>query len=155
MRKILVYCLMITVLAGFGGDAGGAAPPARCPVCGMFVAKFTRWNASLQFREGSQVIFDGAKCLFKYYLEIKKYNPARSPQDIAAMTVKDYYGQASLDARQAFYVIWSDVYGPMGHEPLPFAAETAARKFLKEHKGKEILKFENITPQLIFSLDNP
>jgi nitrous oxide reductase accessory protein NosL len=43
----------------------------------------------------------------------------------------------------------------MSHEPIPFEKETDAKKFLKEHKGKKILRFKNIAPKMILSLDNP
>ena len=49
------------------------------------------------------------------------------------------YGPAAL---HAYYVIWADVYGPMGHEPVPFATHAAAQKFLKEHKGRKIIRVE-------------
>ena len=61
----------------------------------------------------------------------------------------------SIDALQAFYVIWSNVYGPMGHEPIPFQNEEDAKKFLRERKGKKIIRFKHITQNLIKSLDNP
>jgi copper chaperone NosL len=67
----------------------------------------------------------------------------------------DYYSGTPIHARQVFFVIWSDIYGPMGHEPIPFEKEADAKKFLKEHKGKKILRFKDINPKLITSLDNP
>jgi len=45
----------------------------------------------------------------------------------------------SGDALKALFVIWSDVYVPMGHEPIPFEKETYAKEFLKEHKGRKSL----------------
>ncbi len=43
----------------------------------------------------------------------------------------------------------------MGHEPIPFEKEVDAEKSLKDHKGKSILKFNDISLDLIASLDNP
>ncbi len=74
---------------------------------------------------------------------------------MAAVVVKDYYTQISIDALKAFYVIWSDVYGPMGHEPIPFEKEVDAKRFLEDHKGRKILRFKDITQKVILSLDNP
>jgi len=133
----------------------GPAQKAKCPTCGMFTGMFASWNAKITFKDSSQAVFDGAKCMFKYYLEVKKYDPSRSRDDIAQVSVKDYYSKEDIDARQAFYVIWSDTYGPMGHEPIPFGTEGDAKKFLEEHKGKQVLRFGEITPVLITSLDNP
>ena len=127
----------------------------KCPVCGMFVDMFADWNAVIEFADGRQAVFDGAKDMFKYYLDIRKYDPLKGKSAMQAISVKDYYSKESIDARQAFFVIWSDVYGPMGHEPIPFEKEADAKKFLKEHKGKQILRFKNITSRIIVSLDNP
>jgi copper chaperone NosL len=74
---------------------------------------------------------------------------------VAAVVVKDYYTQISIDALKAFYVIWSDMYGPMGHEPIPFEKEADAKRFMEDHKGRKILRFKDITPKVILSLDNP
>ncbi len=74
---------------------------------------------------------------------------------MAAVVVKDYYTQISIDALKAFYVIWSDMYGPMGHEPIPFEKEADAKRFMEDHKGRKILRFKDITPKVILSLDNP
>jgi nitrous oxide reductase accessory protein NosL len=58
-----------------------------------------------------------------------------------------------IDARKAFFIIGSDIYGPMGHELIPFATEEDASAFMKDHKGKRILRFEAITPRVIDKLD--
>ena len=116
---------------------------------------FPDWNARVEFKDSAYAIFDGAKDMFKYYLDMNKYNPSKNKNDVTAISVKDYYSKTSIDALRAYYVIWSDVYGPMGHEPIPFEKEADAKKFLKEHKGKKILRFKDINPKLIESLDNP
>ena len=74
---------------------------------------------------------------------------------MTSVSVQDYYSITFFDTRQACYVIWSDLYGPMGHEPIPFEKEADAKEFLKEHKGKKILRFKDITQKIIWSLDNP
>ena len=114
-----------------------------------------RITPRIEFKDTTAAIFDGAKCLFKYYLDIKKYDPTKNKEDITEISVMDYYSKTSIGALQAFFVIWSDVYGPMGHEPIPFEKETDAKKFMKEHKGKKILRFKDVNPNLIKSLDNP
>jgi len=161
MKKglLTVLLLVIICLAAVSGaaerDEASAAAKERCPVCRMFVAMFADWNAKIEFKDATHATFDGAKCLFKYYLEIKKYDPSKDKKEVATVSVKDYYSKTAIDASRAFYVIWSDTYGPMGHEPIPFAKEAEAKKFLKEHKGKKILRFQDITAKVIRALDNP
>ena len=50
-------------------------------------------------------------------------------------------------------VVGSSVYGPMGRELIAFAAEDQAREFLRDHRGKKILRFDAVTPELVRSLD--
>jgi nitrous oxide reductase accessory protein NosL len=121
----------------------------------MFVAPYVDWNATIEFTDSTRAIFVGAKCMFKYYLDIGKYNSSKTVSDITAISVKDYNSRNTMDARTAYFVIWSDVYGPMGHEPIPFEKESDAKQFMKEHKGRRLLKFQEITPKVIRSLDNP
>ncbi|MBE0556551.1 MAG: nitrous oxide reductase accessory protein NosL [Proteobacteria bacterium] len=130
-------------------------PTARdkCPVCGMFVAKYPDWLAAVRFRDGSRVYFDGAKDMFKYLHDMKKYDPARKPADIQDVAVNDYYGLVWIDARKVWYVLGSDVYGPMGKELIPLEKEADAQEFMKDHKGTKIIRFSEATPEVIKPLD--
>lgn len=125
----------------------------KCPVCGMFVYKYPDWLAEIIYKDDSVDFFDGAKDLFKYYFNLKKYRPEKNKRDIAAIYIMEYYDMELIDARKAFFVIGSDVYGPMGRELIPFATEEDAKIFMKDHKGRKILRFAEITPVLIGSLD--
>ncbi len=124
----------------------------RCTVCGMFVAKYPNWLARIHYPDPEQMkYFDGVKDMMVFHFNPELYGGP--PQETAKdLFVKDYYALNWLSAREAFYVIGSDVYGPMGHELIPFASRKAAESFKKDHHGKEILTFEEITPELIESL---
>ncbi len=111
----------------------------KCPVCGMFVSKYPKWVASVDDKR-----FDGAKDMAKYILEHKNFKKA---------LVSDYYSLQAIDALNAFFVIGSDVFGPMGHELVPFKSKSDAKTFLKEHKGKEILTLKQVTKQILATLD--
>ena len=125
----------------------------KCPVCGMFVFKYPDWVGQIIFQDGQTVFFDGAKDLFKYYFSLKKYNPEKSRKDINAIYVSEYYDVKSIDGFSAYYVIGSTVYGPMGRELIPLENEKDARQFMKDHNGKKIIRFEDITPKLLKQLD--
>jgi nitrous oxide reductase accessory protein NosL len=130
-----------------------ATPADKCPVCGMFVAKYPDFLAQIIFTDGSHALFDGAKDMFKYFFDLKKYNAAKQRSDIAAIYVMDYYSMTPVDGRTAWYVIGSDVFGPMGRELIPFQQETEAKEFTKDHAGKQILRFDEVTPALIKGLE--
>jgi len=138
--------------------AAGQEPPKpaakdKCPVCGMFVAKYPDWIMAVSFKDGSHAFFDGAKDLFKYLLDMKRYDPRRKAEDIRAVFVKDYYRLSWVRAQDAWYVIGSDVYGPMGRELIPLEKEADAREFLKDHRGTGILRFGCVTKEVLRTLD--
>ena len=124
----------------------------RCSVCGMFVAKYPNWLTQIHYDDlGQAKFFDGVKDMMSFYFNPERYEgpPKEKIKDIY---VKDYYSLNWFSAKEAFYVVGSDIYGPMGHELIPFASKEAAESFLKDHHGKNILTFSAITPGLIDSL---
>ncbi|MCB1777022.1 MAG: nitrous oxide reductase accessory protein NosL [Candidatus Competibacteraceae bacterium] len=128
-------------------------PKDTCPVCGMFVALYPDWVATVLYKDGHVHHFDGAKDLFKYLLNLPKYAPDHQIMDIAAIGVTEYYGVTRVDARAAWYVIGSDTLGPMGHELVPLATRTEAEEFLKDHQGQRMVRFDDVTLKLLENLD--
>jgi copper chaperone NosL len=159
--KNTIYSLVILFLvavstSSVGQEVSNPSEKLKCPVCGMLVEMFADTNATIQFKDSSEVfVFDCSKCMFKYYLNLKKFNPLKTSADVASITVKDRYSREVLDAQKAYYVIWSLAYGPMGHEPIPFGKEEDAKKFMKENRGKSIINFKDVNMKLIRRLDNP
>ena len=116
---------------------------AKCPICGMFPYKYPRW--AVKYVDGKkELYFDGVKDMFKYYFKT---------QNNAKILVTDYYSQKAIDAKVAYYVIGSDVYGPMGDELIPFLNEEDAKTFSIDHRAKKILNFKNITKEEVYKLD--
>ena len=64
----------------------------------MFVAKYPDFLAEIIFKDGSTFFFDGTKDMFKYYFNLKKYNPSKKLEDIDSIYVTDYYS-LTLDRR--------------------------------------------------------
>lgn len=118
----------------------------KCPICGMFVYKYPRWAAQIHYKE-QHFSFDGVKDLMKYYFEHKT--------DIEKILVSDYYSQEAINGKKAYYVIGSDIYGPMGHELIPFESSEDAIAFKEDHRGTQILRFDAIQKELVYKLDIP
>lgn len=125
-----------------------------CPVCGMIVSKYPNWIAAVVWKDGHAHFFDGAKDMFKFLFDLAKYAPGYRKEDIAAIQVTDFYNLERIDARQAWFVTGSDVLGPMGHEFVPLATRADADDFFKEHRGKGLFNFEQITAEMPGKLDN-
>ena len=128
-------------------------PKDKCPVCGMFVAKYPDFVSQIIFKDGACAFFDGVKDMMKYLFNLKKYGQGKKEDDIVSIYVTDYYSLESIDGLEAFYVSGSDVYGPMGKELIPFEQESEAQEFLKDHKGRKIWRFKEIDETMIKGLD--
>ncbi len=120
----------------------------------MLVSKYPNWVATIVYKDGHAHHFDGAKDMFKFWHDPAKYAAGHSRADMAAFWVTDFYGLRRIDARKAFYVIGSDVLGPMGHEFVPLANREDAAEFLKDHKGRRVLDFAQVAPSLPALLDD-
>jgi len=154
LRLPVLILLLCIASASYSGDAEVTIKKTdRCPVCGMFVYKYPKWVARIVFQNGEAFFYDGAKDMFKHVFDTAKYTPGQSAEKIQSLYVTDYYEVELIDAKTAYYVIGSDVLGPMGHELLPFKDQEAAQEFLEDHKGKTILRFQDVTPAVIESLD--
>ena len=157
LTLVLVAGALLLQGAGTGWTAGPPPvvpkPADKCLVCGMFVAKYPDFLAQVIYTDGTYALFDGAKDLFKYLFALDTYAAGRNRADIASVYVTDYYSLLPVDGRTAWYVVGSDVFGPMGRELIPFAREAEAREFLQDHAGTGLLRFDTVTPAIIGKLD--
>ncbi len=130
----------------------------KCPVCGMFAYKYPRWAAQIFYKHNSHehhYTFDGVKDMMKFYFDAMEYGDYKDfkRKNITKMSVTDYYSQKAIDARDAYFVTGSDVYGPMGNELIPFESEADAKNFYMDHRGKKVLKFDEIKEKEVYKLD--
>ncbi len=153
----VIACLALAAIPG--RTARGDEPPLvpgpeeKCPVCGMFVARHPGWLAGVRFTDGEHAVFDGAKDLFRFLLGDERDGRGHTARDVRSAFVTDYYSVRQVDARGAWFVVGSDVLGPMGQELVPFADERAAREFTADHEGRRILRFDEVTLALVEDLD--
>jgi len=144
--KFCVFALLL--MLPLQGIASGPKMPGkkdRCPVCGMFVAPYPDWIATIVFNDEKQVFFDGCKDLFRYYFKLN----AEQLENIDAIYVTDYYRTELVSAKEVFFVLGSDVYGPMGKELIPIAGKELAKTFMADHGGSGFFRFDEISPELL------
>ena len=113
----------------------------RCAQCGMYVVKYPTFITQM-VQEKQRYSFDGVKDMMKFYFKHPKKN--------TLFITKDYYSQKVLDAKKAYFVVGSNVYGPMGKELISFQTLDAAKNFKNDHFGK-IVTFQEITLSLLKS----
>lgn len=151
-KEALAYFLMAGSSETLANVKGQMDVPKKikCPVCGMFVAKYPKW-AALITESANTYYFDGVKDMMKFYIFDIDFPYDRTK--ITNIEVTDFYTLKAIDAKKAFYVLGSDVFGPMGNELIPFLTKDAAQNFLSDHGGKKIILFDAITPKLVMGLD--
>jgi copper chaperone NosL len=151
MNKRAVFIAIALLLAASVAPGGEVeprqpGPKDKCPVCGMFVASHANWIAGIVFRDGATVFFDGPKDMFRYYFDFPRYEKGKTKEDVVEMFVTDYYTTKRIPARDARYVTGSDVHGPMGEELVAIRGMNEAETFRKDHNGKKVLSFDEVTP---------
>lgn len=155
-NKWLLYIISYAILTSSSSFAAQSVPTpgpsVTCPICNMFVARYPGWIAAISYKDGTTDYFDGAKHLFKYLLDMEKWAPGRTTDTITTITVESYPGADQIDGRIAFYIFGSDVLGPMGHELVPFSSEKEAQKFMQEHKGKGMKRFDDVDQKFLMNL---
>lgn len=125
---------------------------ARCPVCGMYPARFPRWAAQTLFRDGAAQYFDSPVDLFVFLHRVDRYNRSYTLNDVAASFVTDFESGQWIELQKAFFVRGSAALGPMRDADLPaFASRAAADGFIRR-RGGQVLTFTQVTPELIRSL---
>jgi copper chaperone NosL len=159
LRRLFLAGLLLCALASTAHAqqalSGIPKPGVKdlCPVCGMLVSKYPNWAATVLYMDGHAHHFDGAKDLFKYLQDLPKYAPGHRTDDMRSIAVTDFYNLDKIDAKKALYVLGSDVLGPMGHELVPLATRADADDFMKDHKGKRVLGFDQVTKEIVEKLD--
>lgn len=142
---LIIFFLVSSIAFAGDGKPVKPSPTDKCRVCGMFVAKYPKWISEIIFKDGSYAFFDGPKDMFKYYHDLGNYNPSKKTTDILSIYVTEYYSTKLMPAEKMFFIKGSDVNGPMGDELVPVESEKNAKEFMKDHNGKKILRFDEIT----------
>lgn len=131
-----------------------APADARCPVCGMYPARFPRWAAQAIFSDGAAQHFDSPVDLLVFLQRVERYNPSYAKEDVAASFVADAESGEWVASQTAFFVHGSSARGPMRGADLPaFATREQAATFARRHGGR-ILTLAEVTPDLLRQLSN-
>ncbi len=154
IRRAAPVFLALLVVSGIasGKPLHEVDQSEKCPVCGMFVASYEQWLSQIiSGGDAKPLVFDGVKDMMAYYFNGERYG-GDTDLSTAEIWVRNYYTLDYIDGRQAYYVIGSDVLGPMGDELIPFSTRQEAENFRKDHQGTAILTFEEITSSQIMEM---
>lgn len=113
-----------------------------CPVCGMYAARFPKNKCQLQTKDGEVVHFCATQCLFEFLKNPDKYKHAGLK--VKFLWVTDYESGSWIFGQNAYYVMGTNVKGPMGREAFSFVNLENARKFASANGGK-VERFAGVT----------
>jgi nitrous oxide reductase accessory protein NosL len=109
---------------------------ARCPVCGMYPARFEKWAAQVIYKDGASHFFDSPVNLHVFLADVSRYTTAYTQADIHASFVTDVVSGVWLEVSTAWYVLGSNALGPMRDGNLPaFATHKSALAFAQAQGG--------------------
>lgn len=117
----------------------------ECPLCGMYPARYPRFNCQIVFKDGRYEAFDSAIGLMVYLLCPE--NTGAKLQPVEKIYFKDYLKKSWIEADNTFFVTGSQIVGPMGVEFLPADSLEAAKALKKQEKGQNIVHFKEINRQ--------
>ncbi len=114
----------------------------KCPVCGMFPARYPKEKCQIQTKGKEVHHFCSTQCMFAFLADSAKYAGKKTAPFL--MWVIDRETGAWISARTAYYVIGSSQKGPMGKEAFTFDKIAAAKAFVQNNGGKAVI-FQGVT----------
>ena len=117
-----------------------------CTVCGMYPAKYPKHNCQIWAMDGSTLHFCSTQCMVNFNAEPAKYmkEPAKTKMAWVTLFSDGMYESAF----GTYYVVGSQVNGPMGKEAIPFKLKKNAEEFVAANGGT-IVGFPQLTPALV------
>lgn len=123
---LLSLLLLLPAVAALA-DGGGARP--GCQVCGMYLDQYQQTTGTLKHQDGKTTQTCGVPCLLRLVQD------AGGPDAFSAIQVRDFKTGKELPAKEAAYVLSSDLTPDMMPSLIAFASTEAAIAFQLEHHG--------------------
>ncbi len=123
-------------------------PEVRCPVCGMYPARYPGFRSQLSTADGKHHHFCSTQCLVAY-----QANPGQYVKDgtkTASIWVTVFQEGSYEYAMGLYYLVGSSIMGPMGKEAVPYRNKSAAAKSARENGGK-VVRFKELSPPLVMA----
>lgn len=123
------------------------SPKDRCPVCGMFPAKRPQFAAAMVLGDGRTFYFCANGCLLRAWRDAPRHLSVAADA-IHQMVVLDFFSGEVLDAHEAWWVVGSEVIGPMGPALVALRTEQDAERFRERHGGKIVFRLSQVDDAL-------
>ncbi len=168
MRRALGALVLSTLLVAACRDKQAPPPPAlgvvtstspnarparsgRCAMCGMELSAHPSWVGEVELPDGSSRFGCSVRCTLGMSMHAPKFLGVES-STLKRVEVPDYLKPGTMiPASEAWYVVDSDVRGPMGAELVPVASEADARVVVQRHGGR-VVRRSDVTTALLQNL---
>lgn len=119
---------------------GNPSPTAddRCPMCAMRVADHPNWVGAIELEGGDTFYACSVRCTLATSMNTDKFLGVPKSK-VKRVRVPQYLEKGKwLDAETAWYVIDSDIRGPMGLALVPAVSQEEAKVIVDRHKGRAL-----------------
>lgn len=154
MTRLALALSLAAVLTACSNPEATVQPQAiqtgtACSMDGMLLADFPGPKGQIHYASGEPDFFCDTQEMFSIYLqpEQQKRIIGIFTQDMAK-TDWEKPEDNWIDAKKAWFVLGSSKTGSMGPTIAAFAEHKAAESFAGEYGGK-VLKFEEVTPEMV------
>jgi copper chaperone NosL len=128
------------------GKISDPSPDTRCTVCGMYPARFPAHRCQVATADGKHHHFCSSQCLVNFTANPEKY--LKKPAKIKSIWVTVYPDGGYEYAMGLYYLVGSNILGPMGKEALPYRSKVAAEESAKKNGGT-VLHFKALSPAAV------
>ncbi len=124
---------------------------SECLVRHLKVYKDPKWVSKIELSNGKILFFSSPKSMIEFYQQPGKWFDigVKSESDFKDILVTDFITLKPINAKGAFYVYGGNITSPAGDDLPAFSTYESADKYSKEHKGKRIMNFKDISDALI------
>jgi len=119
---------------------------SRCTVCGMYPVRYPEHRCQVITGDAETLHFCSSQCLIGFLAKPKKY--LSKGVKTKSVWVRIPQEQSYEYANGLYYLVGSELMGPMGKEAIPYRSRAMAEAASKKHGG-QIVKFKTLTPRLI------
>ena len=123
-----------------GLDAFGDMQVSRkdnCSICGMPVHKHLKFATGIELVDGTAFYFCGTQCLVRAWLQPDIYL-GTPKESVKRSIVTSYFSGNHIQGKDAFFIMGSDVMGPMGPSLIALSNEKERDSFIGRHGGTAV-----------------
>ncbi|WP_321778001.1 nitrous oxide reductase accessory protein NosL [Sulfurimonas sp.] len=123
----------------------------KCLVRHIEVYKDPKWVSKIELTNSKVLFFSSPKSMIEFYHQPGKWFDVgvKSEADFKNILVTDFITLKPINAKGAFYVYGANIISPAGDDLPAFSTYASAQKYSKEHNGKRIMNFKDISDALI------